>query len=127
MEPVSFFVTHVEDAHPQIIHIYNLDDGPRAIVLPRYNPRTPIHPSPFEFSTHREKAFRKSSSRRNSHHSFRRNRRAFFISSRNRNSATSKPHNQGQQLVNHEEALAKRIEAEGALKQGFAKMIWKRG
>jgi hypothetical protein len=35
MEPVSFFVTHVEDAHPQIIHIYNLDDGPRAIVLPR--------------------------------------------------------------------------------------------
>jgi len=24
----------VEDAHPQIIHIYNLDDGPRAIVLP---------------------------------------------------------------------------------------------
>jgi hypothetical protein len=35
MEPVSFSVTHVEDAHPQIIHIYNLDDGPRAIVLPR--------------------------------------------------------------------------------------------
>ena len=32
---VSFSVTHVEDAHPQIIHIYNLDDGPRAIVLPR--------------------------------------------------------------------------------------------
>jgi hypothetical protein len=35
MDPVSFSVTHVEDAHPQIIHIYNLDDGPRAIVLPR--------------------------------------------------------------------------------------------
>ena len=35
MEPVSFSVMHVEDAHPQIIHIYNLDDGPRAIVLPR--------------------------------------------------------------------------------------------
>lgn len=34
MEPVSFSVTHVEDAHPKIIHIYNLDDGPRAIVLP---------------------------------------------------------------------------------------------
>ena len=37
-EPVSFSVTHVEDAHPQIIHIYNLDDGPRAIVLPRAQP-----------------------------------------------------------------------------------------
>jgi hypothetical protein len=35
MEPVSFSLTHVEDAHPQIIHIYNLEDGPRAIVLPR--------------------------------------------------------------------------------------------
>jgi hypothetical protein len=35
MEPVSFSVTHIEDAHPQIIHINNLDDGPRAIVLPR--------------------------------------------------------------------------------------------
>ena len=35
MEPVSFSLTHVEDAHPQIIHIYNLDDGPQAIVLPR--------------------------------------------------------------------------------------------
>jgi hypothetical protein len=35
MEPVSFSVTRVEDPHPQIIHIYNLDDGPRAIVLPR--------------------------------------------------------------------------------------------
>lgn len=34
MEPVSFTLTHVEDAHPQIIHIYNLDDGARAIVLP---------------------------------------------------------------------------------------------
>ena len=34
-EAVSFSVTHVEDTHPQIIHIYNLDDGPRAIVLPR--------------------------------------------------------------------------------------------
>jgi hypothetical protein len=34
IEPVSFSLTHVEDAHPQIIHIYNLDDGPRAIVLP---------------------------------------------------------------------------------------------
>jgi hypothetical protein len=34
-EPVSFSVTHVEDAHPQIIHIYNLDEGPRAILLPR--------------------------------------------------------------------------------------------
>ena len=31
----SFSVTHVEDAHPQIIHIYNLDDGARAIVLAR--------------------------------------------------------------------------------------------
>ena len=35
VEPVSFSVTHVEDAHPQIIHIYNLDDGPRTIVLRR--------------------------------------------------------------------------------------------
>jgi hypothetical protein len=35
MEPVSFSVTHVEDTHPQIIHIYNLDDGPRSTVLPR--------------------------------------------------------------------------------------------
>jgi len=35
MEPVSFSVTHVEDAHPQIIRIYNLDGGPRAIVLTR--------------------------------------------------------------------------------------------
>jgi hypothetical protein len=34
-EPVSFSVTHAEDTHPQIIHIYNLDDGPREIVLPR--------------------------------------------------------------------------------------------
>ncbi len=34
-ERVSFSITHVEDAHPQIIHIYNLDDGPRAIVLAR--------------------------------------------------------------------------------------------
>jgi len=34
MEPVSFSVTHVEDTHPKFIHIYNLDDGPRAIVLP---------------------------------------------------------------------------------------------
>jgi hypothetical protein len=34
-EHVSFSVTHVEDTRPQIIHIYNLDDGPRAIVLPR--------------------------------------------------------------------------------------------
>ena len=34
-ESVSFAVTHVEDAHPQIIHIYNLDDGARAIVLAR--------------------------------------------------------------------------------------------
>lgn len=34
MEPVSFSLTHVEDAHPQIIHIYNLDDGARAIILP---------------------------------------------------------------------------------------------
>lgn len=34
-EPVSFSVTHVEDAHPQISHIYNLDDGPRATVLHR--------------------------------------------------------------------------------------------
>jgi hypothetical protein len=30
LEPVSFSVTHVEDAHPQIIHIYNLEDGPRS-------------------------------------------------------------------------------------------------
>ena len=35
MAPVSFSVTHVEDAHPKIIHIYNLDDGPRATILPR--------------------------------------------------------------------------------------------
>ncbi len=35
MEPVSFSVTHVEDAHPQIIRIYNLEDSPRAIVLSR--------------------------------------------------------------------------------------------
>lgn len=34
MEPVRFSVTHVEDVHPQFIHIYNLDDGPRAILLP---------------------------------------------------------------------------------------------
>jgi hypothetical protein len=34
-EAVSFSLTHVEDAHPQIIHIYNLEGGPRAIVLPR--------------------------------------------------------------------------------------------
>jgi len=34
-EPVSFSVTHLEDTHPQIIHIYNLDDGPRTIILPR--------------------------------------------------------------------------------------------
>jgi hypothetical protein len=35
MEPFSFSVTHVEDAHPQIIYIYNLDGGPISIVLPR--------------------------------------------------------------------------------------------
>ena len=35
VEPVSFSVTRLEDTHPQIIHIYNLDDGPRSIVLPR--------------------------------------------------------------------------------------------
>jgi hypothetical protein len=35
VEPASFSVTHVEDAHPQISHIYNLDDGPRATVLHR--------------------------------------------------------------------------------------------
>jgi hypothetical protein len=35
IEPVSFSVTHVEDTHPQVIQIYNLEDGPRAIVLPR--------------------------------------------------------------------------------------------
>jgi hypothetical protein len=35
IEPVSFSVTHIEDAHPQFVHIYNLDDGPRATVLPR--------------------------------------------------------------------------------------------
>jgi hypothetical protein len=35
MEPVSFSVTRVEDAHPQIIRIYNLDEGPRAIELKR--------------------------------------------------------------------------------------------
>jgi hypothetical protein len=34
-EPVTFSITHVEDSRPQIIHIYNLDDGPRAIVLAR--------------------------------------------------------------------------------------------
>ena len=31
----SFSVTHVEDAQPRIVHIYNLDDGPRNIVLRR--------------------------------------------------------------------------------------------
>jgi hypothetical protein len=31
----SFSVTHIEDLHPRIIHIYNLDDGPRDIVLRR--------------------------------------------------------------------------------------------
>ena len=31
----SFTVTHIEDMHPRIIHIYNLDDGPRDIVLGR--------------------------------------------------------------------------------------------
>jgi hypothetical protein len=35
MEAVSFSVTHIEDTHPQIIHIYNLEGGPRAIALPR--------------------------------------------------------------------------------------------
>ena len=35
MASASFTVTHVEDAHPRFIHIYNLDDGPRHIVLPR--------------------------------------------------------------------------------------------
>jgi hypothetical protein len=35
IDPVSFSVTHVEDAHPQIVYIYNLEDGRRAIVLPR--------------------------------------------------------------------------------------------
>jgi hypothetical protein len=34
-EPVTFSVTHVEDAHPQIVQIYNLDDGPRAVILLR--------------------------------------------------------------------------------------------
>lgn len=34
VEPVTFSLTHVEDAQPKVIHIYNLDDGPRAIVLP---------------------------------------------------------------------------------------------
>ena len=34
-ERVTFSITHVEDTHPKIIHIYNLDDGPRAIVLAR--------------------------------------------------------------------------------------------
>ena len=35
MEPVSFSVTHVEDAAPQIVHLYNLDAGPTRIVLSR--------------------------------------------------------------------------------------------
>ena len=35
MAPVTFYVTHVEDADPKIVRIYNLDEGPRAIVLPR--------------------------------------------------------------------------------------------
>jgi hypothetical protein len=35
MEPVRFSVTHIEDTDPQIIRIYNLDEGPRAIVLLR--------------------------------------------------------------------------------------------
>ena len=34
-ERVTFSITHVEDTRPKIIHIYNLDDGPRAIVLAR--------------------------------------------------------------------------------------------
>jgi len=38
MESIRFSVTHIEDTHPQIIHIYNLDDGPRSTVLPRVQP-----------------------------------------------------------------------------------------
>jgi len=34
-EPVTFSITYVEDPHPKIIYIYNLDDGPRAIELKR--------------------------------------------------------------------------------------------
>jgi hypothetical protein len=33
IDSVSFSVTHIEDAHPQFIHIYNLEGGPRAIQL----------------------------------------------------------------------------------------------
>jgi hypothetical protein len=32
--PVSFKITHVEASKPQIIRIYNLDEGTREIVLP---------------------------------------------------------------------------------------------
>jgi hypothetical protein len=35
MPSVTFTVTHVEDTQPEIIHVYNLDDGPRAILLSR--------------------------------------------------------------------------------------------
>jgi len=62
-ERVSFSITHVEDTHPQIIHIYNLDDGPRAIYWHVHNPRMPTRPGGFEFSMHWKKAFWKSSSR----------------------------------------------------------------
>ncbi len=35
-EPVKFKVTHVEASEPQIIRIFNLDEGTREIVLPAY-------------------------------------------------------------------------------------------
>jgi hypothetical protein len=35
IEPVTFAVTHAEDAHPQYIRIYNLPGGPREILFRR--------------------------------------------------------------------------------------------
>lgn len=32
--PVSFKITHVESSKPQIVRIFNLDEGMRVIVLP---------------------------------------------------------------------------------------------
>jgi hypothetical protein len=33
-EPVKFELTHVEDREPQIVRIFNLEEGTREIVLP---------------------------------------------------------------------------------------------
>ena len=46
MGSVSFSVTHAEDAHPQIVHIYNLDEGPRSLVLPRVQSEDDDSPRP---------------------------------------------------------------------------------